>query len=662
MRRLPGIAWAAGLRLTVPSTNLRATSVGLNTVYDQTRGGTHAKRRLALVALAACILAAWMLEHPFAGIYHDSVLYTFQALARLHPEPLAHDIFLRFGSQDQYTIFSPLYAAAIRLLGVEPAAAILTFLCHVLFFCSAWLLARQFMARELALVAVGLLVALPSGYGADYIFNYIEEFLTPRQPSEAFALAGLAAALAGRNGWAFASMAIGALLHPIIGVAGVVLLLSLRVAIPKPQLATGIACVGFSLLAGTAYLMPTGPFSRMDDTWLHLIGQRSQFLFVLRWSADDWARALTPLGVLAVGAVAAVEVPIRRFCLAALITAAAGVALCVLGGDLLRIVIVLQAQTWRWLWIANVSAVLLLPAICRDCWRLSTPGRTAALLLVAVWVARGQSLALCSLLLVAAFSAAVTARRGIRFRQDRMVLAGAGAAVVILLLTSLASKFQLLQLTSTAFDSPLPIQLQLARQWSHDGILPVTLIVGGWLAGRRWNTAYAHGAMLIAGAAACSLLLPSAWSAWTQRKYPPEMSEAYASFRAQIPVHAEVLWPEAYVPFGVWYLLGRQSYLSPAQTAGLVFSRTAALAMYERAKRVDALVGPWQFEDWIPFTDAHLTRAQSLKKACAAGSDLGYVVTSQDLGSPELASYTPDQHHPNVRTRLYRCADIGVSP
>ena len=646
----------------MPITNVEATQVSLNTVPVRTRVCAAVEGRLGFVALTMLLVAAWMLRHPFAGVYHDSVLYSFQALARLHPEPLAHDVFLRFGSQDQYTIFSPLYAAAIRLLGVEPAAAVLTFLSHLLFFGSAGVLARRFMGPGLALVAVGLLVALPSGYGADYIFNYIEPFLTPRQPSEGFALLGLAAALAGRNAWALAALATATLLHPIIGIAGTVLLLSLRVAIPRPRLAAAVVCIGFGLLAAAAYLMPAGPFSRMDDTWLHLIAQRSRFLFILNWSADDWGRALTPLGVLAVGAVAAAEDLTRRFCFAALLTAAVGVVVCLLGGDLLRIVIVLQAQTWRWLWLANVCAVLLLPAICWDCWRSSTLASSAALLLAAGWISRGQSLALCSILLAAALSAAVAARRGVRFRQDRMVLMGAGAAVALLLLTSLASKIQLLRLNPVAFDEPLPIELQLARIWSSDGVLPAALIVGAWLAGRRWNTAYVHGAMLIAGTVACFLLLPSSWSRWTHRKYPQELYAAYGPFRAKIPLQAEVIWPDSFLPFGVWYLLGRQSYLSDAQTAGLVFSRAAALEMYERAQRVAALIGHSQFEDWIPNTGAHPTPAQSLRKACAAGSGLGYVVSGLDLGPTPLASYTPDTHHPNVRVRLYRCTDVRVSP
>src|SRR5690348_17733899 len=91
---------------------------------------------LALLGLILCIAAFWMLEHPYEGIVHDSVLYAFQALARLHPQSLGHDIYLTLGTQDRYTLFSPLAAAAMRAVGVERAAEILTFAAQMGFFLS----------------------------------------------------------------------------------------------------------------------------------------------------------------------------------------------------------------------------------------------------------------------------------------------------------------------------------------------------------------------------------------------------------------------------------------------------------------------------------------------------------------------------------------------
>src|ERR1700694_3272409 len=79
------------------------------------------------VLLLLCVIA-WALSHGYRGIFHDAGLYTLQALARLAPAALGQDVFLRFGSQDRYTIFSPIYADFRRPKGMGAAAATLSFI------------------------------------------------------------------------------------------------------------------------------------------------------------------------------------------------------------------------------------------------------------------------------------------------------------------------------------------------------------------------------------------------------------------------------------------------------------------------------------------------------------------------------------------------------
>ena len=69
-----------------------------------TRGGDH---NVGIIFRIAASGAAMKTLHdldyspdgalPYAGLVHDSILYTLMALARLHPETLSHDVFLRFG-------------------------------------------------------------------------------------------------------------------------------------------------------------------------------------------------------------------------------------------------------------------------------------------------------------------------------------------------------------------------------------------------------------------------------------------------------------------------------------------------------------------------------------------------------------------------------------
>ena len=89
-----------------------------------TQTGTALYSRLAPWTLGLLALALTLLQHPFHGIVHDSVLYTLFALVRLHPVTVGWDVVVRYGSQDRFTVFSPIYTAVIQLLGLEHAAAV----------------------------------------------------------------------------------------------------------------------------------------------------------------------------------------------------------------------------------------------------------------------------------------------------------------------------------------------------------------------------------------------------------------------------------------------------------------------------------------------------------------------------------------------------------
>jgi hypothetical protein len=248
---------------------------------------TRVTHRLGLLGLGCLIVAFWVLIHPYRGVEHDSVLYAVLALARLHPAALGHDLFVRYGTQDGFTIFSPMFAAVIRRVGLEPAAAIMTFFTHVVFFGGAWLLARRLTSPSVALLAVGLLVVLPSWYGSNSVFAYVEAFLTPRQSAEAFALAGLAAALSSRQLLAGVCMAVAMLLHPIIAAAGVTAWIILIPGLARPRLAATIAVVTTLILLALS-ATGIGPFRHFDGPWLKVLQDRLAYLFPTEWRLSEW--------------------------------------------------------------------------------------------------------------------------------------------------------------------------------------------------------------------------------------------------------------------------------------------------------------------------------------------------------------------------------------
>src|SRR5262245_64343737 len=59
------------------------------------------------------------LARPYAGFLHDARLYAVQVLNQMEIGAFADDLFLRYGSQDQFSLFSRLVAPLASLLGLE---------------------------------------------------------------------------------------------------------------------------------------------------------------------------------------------------------------------------------------------------------------------------------------------------------------------------------------------------------------------------------------------------------------------------------------------------------------------------------------------------------------------------------------------------------------
>src|SRR5437660_986735 len=78
-------------------------------------------------ALFVVLLTINALARPYAGITHDTRLYSVQVLNRVEDGAYADDLFFRYGSQDRYSLFSPLAAPIVRVLGL-PVAFFLIYL------------------------------------------------------------------------------------------------------------------------------------------------------------------------------------------------------------------------------------------------------------------------------------------------------------------------------------------------------------------------------------------------------------------------------------------------------------------------------------------------------------------------------------------------------
>jgi hypothetical protein len=606
-------------------------------------------RRLALTALLMLWIATWCLAHGYQGIRHDATLYTLQALAHSSPS-LHNDVFLRFGSQDKYTIFSTIYSGFIGVFGLEPAAQILTFTCQLaLLSCAALLLYRITPSRARLGLGVTVLIAIPGFYGANRVFSCIEPFLTPRMGAEALVLAGLAAAWNNRPRLAWGLVLAGMLVHPVMAAAGLVALALRHFGSARPRLALAVFVAGTLVLLAAGRVLPNSPWGTFDPEWLTLIQERCPYLFLSDWLLEDWGRTAIPLTTLALGARVLVEQRARQLCQVTLCTALAGLLLTGIAADASSLVIFTQLQPWRWQWLAVVVAALLIPGIVADGWRRSHAARSAVTLLIADWSFGSGTFALATSLVALTVLALEKYLTG---REWRLLVHGAVAFALLALANRIASNLVFLEVHFA--DPQIPLWIRQTAVVVGDGSIPVALaLLVVWVA-HRVRPAAPLAILGVLAAGICVALLPDAWRRWTQQQFPAPLAQQLAPWRALIPPDANVFWSET--PLSTWVLLDRPSYISVAQTTGILFSRASALELRRRAAAFAGVTPP---QTYFSFSGDGASIGPSLlqlKRACAT-SEFEFLVTGARLPWPPVAELSREVSHSAGGLRLYRCSD-----
>lgn len=547
----------------------------------------HASRP-ALALLALTLAGIYLLMHPYQGMVHDARLYALQALNHLHPDLYGNDVFLRYGSQDDYTLFSPVYAWVISLLGVEPAAALLTLVCHLGFLSAAALLAKTLLPPAWTLGALILLLLLPDHYGPSLIFSYLEDFMTPRLPAEALVLAGLAAWLRGWGKISIAALGCAMLIHPIIGLAGVATVGSMTALIPcwrRLWPLGAFALVGAAALAAAGSIPPSW---LLDSQWRETLRGSANHVSLLYWSADDWGRAATVATTLLIAARVLTGM-LQRLVLATLVSTVVLMLVTLVGGDLLHIVLIVQAQPWRVLWLATVVAVLAMPAIAAQCWPREGRRRLILLLLAAAWLSPIQALSL--ILASLAILGMGLSQHDIGDRHCRTLHLGGWLLFSAVLLHGLA--LAVLSVRADTYNIAVAPWLDMLRGAAGGGTLLVAVTASAcWLVTRAPLSIPAVTAIVLL------LVASAAWptaATWLDSRFDPALRTAFEPWREIIPPGSDVLWaadraigPNAAI--SSWLLLERPSYMSRDQAAVALFSREAALEFQRRSQSMFGLL------------------------------------------------------------------------
>jgi hypothetical protein len=615
------------------------------------------------IALLLLLVAIWLLMHGYHGLTGDAQIYAFQALARIHPQ-LATDLYLQDTSQDQFTVFSPLYAWFIGLLGLETAARLLTVIFAVWLLAAAWNVACAVTSRHAAWLAVATLLIFAGDYGGSGVFHLLEPYLSARLPAEAMIITAIACHFRGMERIGLL-LAIGALfVHPLIALPGLLLLICLRLpgrVILMGSLGGALATLGIALAATILPYFSHAPII-MDTAWLEVVQERSQFLFLQLWSFHDWTTNARPFIYLAFAAIAVPEERIRKFCTASAVVGASGLAVALIGSLIGPVAILVQGQAWRWLWITVFISALLLPVTTLQVWRDEKCGPLCGILLALGWTLSAADGTACVLL--ALFFWSTRTHIGLRFvpylRWASLAL-GIGVACWILTKSCAIISAPASGSRSTPRGSAQILDIFGLRVSA--ALFSVLL----WWSIRSSRTIWVPAilSMLLLGLSI--LVWPAAFKQSHTLASASDIDEV-ADWTNAIPTTSTVLVaPTHDVGAFVWFTLGRPNYLAVDQSAGVVFSRTTALEVRRRSQVLLPLMDPnWKILTHLRASSGNEHKAdaptrpltsESLVQVCA-DPQLGFVISPEDVG------FNPLRHeHPGIwkNWNLYDCRNVRSS-
>jgi hypothetical protein len=596
--------------------------------------------RFARLSLALLPLTLWLALHGYHGITGDGQIYAFQALARLHPQ-LAADLYLQNASQDQFTLFSPLYAWCIGPLGLEDAARLLTLLFTLWFLAAAWSFASAVTGRDAAPLAVAFLLIVAGNYGASGVFQLLDPSLTARLPAEALIITALACHVRGLSRLSLL-LAFGALLiHPLMGLPGLLLVVCLWFPVRVCVIGAIGGMFATLAIAAAAIIQPAASqvLTVMDASWLGVVRERSQFLFLQLWSIHDWDINTQPIISLVFTAIAVTDDRIRKLCAAAAIVGAAGLGVAFIGGLVGPVAILVQGQAWRWLWIAVFIGAALVPVTALRVWRDDKCGPLSALLLVLGWTLPGVGGTACVTLALVFWltRAHISSHLATCFRWTSAAL---GVAVV----TWIMMKFWVLASPPTPPSGSASSE-EVQKQTMYAFRVSAVLGALAWWAirGSRATWVPMFLSSILIALSVCAF--PAAF------KQPRTLAAAtdireFADWENVIPPTSTVLvTPARDVGAFVWFTLGRPNYLALDQSTGVVFSRTTALEVRRRSELLLPLTDPdWKILSNLRAmslngrTNEATTRpltSEKLIRVCA-DPQLGFVISPANVGFDPL--------------------------
>jgi hypothetical protein len=345
----------------------------------------------------------------------------------------------------------------------------------------------------------------------------------------------------------------------------------------------------------------------------------------------------------------------RRLCIAAALVGAAGLTVAWIGSAMGPVALIVQGQSWRWVWISVFVSLLVLPGTALHVWRDDNGGPLLTVLLILGWTLPPEVGIVCVSLALALWVMRSQFDGRVYFRWAAVAL---GIAIGVWIVAKSAA---ILSHGSAAAASGSAEQIREIFQLQVPAALFATL--AWWCIRISRTTSWVASVIGVLLATLSIFLWPAAFKQSHTYASAADVNE-FRDWSAAIPPTSTVLvTPARDVGAFVWFTLGRPNYLAVDQSAGVVFSRATAMEVKRRSGILLPLMDPnWKIMTGLRAAasgrkvdiTARPLNADILRRVCA-DPKLGFVISPAAVG---IGGIRHDQTGAWKDWNLYDCGQV----
>lgn len=569
------------------------------------------------------IFSLLIITRPYPGVTGDGLFYAIQAINILNPSAFKHDIFFLYGSQDQYTLFTNLYAYLINYLGLGKSSVILEFVGLSLWFIAIAHLVTIIPPKP-RFICLILIITLNNSYGSHSVLGYAEASLTARLYAEAFALFSLGFILKQNYKMGIIFILASTIMHPLIALPVLIIILGIQLNFKYWLL---LLCSGgmLALLLGVLSIPPfSGLLVSMDKSWWDYNINRSPFVFLNTWTWNAYSQVLLTISILLAVILFSQHLIIKKLAKFLLATLALMFTISYLGGSLLRLPFIISLQLHRIMWLAVVLNPFFIIHVVyekkqENSWALAT----SILLLTSLFLnSEIQGI----------FSCIIISLGFLCLKFSKIYTIPTKVWIIIALLPATILLISIVQLITNSNNYGYITQYSIWRIYLSSPFLtiPIFLIFFTLL-----NSDYKINKILVS----LLILIFSFFAYYNWYDYnllniknkpetyydSLERQLAVRSVNQVIPLSATIYWIES--PEKAWFWLKRANYLSFDQGAGAVFNQKTTEEIIRRSKwinNVSAIDSRQNWNDKPIYSDKLLS--QSILDTICQDKQINYII------------------------------------